>query len=95
MSRALLASCLCLFALAANAGPMSRGGNDDPAQICTNKVEKSFKASPIPTSAVTPAPPAAPGSGATAGVEPGAQPHVPHPRIISRRWQTLLPGMIR
>jgi hypothetical protein len=98
MSRLLLTSCLCLFATAALAVP--------PVDKCS---KNSAPASPsvaqsrggIPNTPSATAPTAAPVASADINnhhASTGAastQHAASQPRIISPRWQSLLPGMFR
>jgi len=81
MPRALLALFLCLFTMAAFADVPPAGNSADDSTPATPKLDKPGTATPA--------------AGDINDHPSVAAPHAARPRIISPRWQSLLPGMIR
>ena len=81
MPRALLALFLCLFTMAAFADVPPAGNSADDSTPASPKLDKPN--------------PATPAVGDINDHPSVAAPHATRPRIISPRWQSLLPGMIR
>ena len=104
MSRVLLALCLSFIATTAFANPTVC--SEDPVSP-NAKIDKPSAATPVPAGNAATSHPIASTNTSTstststsasastsAGTGAGAA-HATRPRIISPRWQSLLPGMIR
>ena len=94
MSRVLLALCLSFIATTAFANPTVC--SEDPVSP-NAKIDKPSAATPVPAgNAATSHPIASTNTSTNTSASTGAgAAHATRPRIISPRWQSLLPGMIR
>ena len=103
MPRALLAIFLSLFASAALANrtictedPMTASVKaDKPAVAATPVVVATAPASHATVTASAPANTPTPTTATASANTNGSATHPSRPRVISPRWQSLLPGMIR